>query len=243
MSVRRLRARPALEARALRGGWGRNDLIEGLDLRVAAGERLALLGPNGAGKTTLFDLLAGRLTCRGGAVVLGGAEVTGQPLHARARLGLGYVAQEPTIFRDLTIRRNLEVALCSPARRGPDGTAAELDSALELWGLAEIAERSAVALSGGERRRVEIARALLTNPSVLLLDEPFAGLDPAARRRLAAALHALPPAVTLLISDHAAADVLDVARRVVMLEDGRVAHDGSRGGFEAHPNARRYFGG
>lgn len=242
MSVRASGARAALEARSLRGGWGRGDLIDGLKLRVAGGERLALLGPNGAGKTTLFDLLAGRLSSRGGAVLLGGADVTGQPLHARARRGLGYVAQEPTVFRDLTIRQNLDVALRSPARRGPPGTVADVEDALDRWGLADIASRPAGVLSGGERRRVEIARALLTNPSVLLLDEPFAGLDPAARRRLAEALRALPPAVTLLVSDHAAAEVLDVAHRVVLLEDGKVAHDGGREGFEVHPSARRYFG-
>jgi lipopolysaccharide export system ATP-binding protein len=241
MSVRSLRTRAALEARALTGGWGRHPLIDSLDLRVAAGDRLALLGPNGAGKTTLFDLLSGRLGVRSGDVLLGGDPVTSLPLHVRARRGLGYVAQEPTVFRDLTVRGNLDVALRSPARRGAVDPS-EVPAALEQWGLADLADRRAGVLSGGERRRVEIARALLTHPTVLLLDEPFAGLDPAARVRLADALRELAPSVTLLISDHAAADVLDVVHRVVLIEDGAVAHDGGREGFEEHPGARRYFG-
>ncbi len=236
MSVRTLR--PALEARGLIGGHGRHPLIDALDLRIDAGARVALLGPNGAGKTTLFDLLAGGLRSRAGRVLLGGVDVTGLPLHRRAQKGLGYVAQEPSVFRDLTVRKNLEVALRSPAARG----SGDLEGALQRWGLSALVDRSAAVLSGGERRRVEIARALLTNPSILLLDEPFAGLDPAARKTLAEALADLPPSVTLLISDHAAPDVLDVVHRVILLEDGRVAHDAGRDGFESHPNARRYFG-
>lgn len=241
MSVRRLKARAPLEARGLVGGYGRRDLVSGLDLRVESGERMAVLGPNGAGKTTLFDLLAGRLSPRAGSVLFGGEDVTREPLHRRARRGLGYVAQEPTVFADLSVRANLAVALRSPARRGAV-EAGELDAALQAWGLADLADRSAAVLSGGERRRVEIARTLLTNPLVLLLDEPFAGLDPGARGRLSAALQALPPRVSLLISDHAAADVLDVVGRVLLLEDGHVAYDGPRAGFEAQPTAARYFG-
>jgi lipopolysaccharide export system ATP-binding protein len=242
VTVRPLRPKAALEARAVRGGWGRADAAVDVDLRLGPGERVALLGPNGAGKTTLFDLLSGRLRPRGGSVQLGGVDVSREGLPRRARRGLGYVAQEPTVFRDLSVRANLAVALRAPARRGPPGQPEEVDAALESWGLTAIADRSAAVLSGGERRRVEIARALLTNPSVVLLDEPFAGLDPAARRVLARALEALPASVTLLISDHAAREVLDVVARVVLLEDGRVAHDGPRAGFEAHPHAAPYFG-
>ncbi len=242
MTARTLRPRAALEARGLRGGWGRADAVAGIDLRVAPGERVALVGPNGAGKTTLFDLLSGRLGARAGQVLLGGIDVGHEALHQRARRGLGYVAQEPTVFRDLSVRQNLALALRAPARRGLPSTPDELGQALEQWGLAPIADRSAAVLSGGERRRVEIARALLTRPSLLLLDEPFAGLDPAARRHLAGALEGLPAAVTLLVSDHAAVDVLEVVGRVLLIEAGVLAHDGPRRGFEAQPGARRYFG-
>ncbi len=240
MTVRRLRSRPALQAEGLTGGWGRADSARGVDLVVRPGERLAILGPNGAGKTTLFDLLSGRLRARAGRVTLDGEDVTKLPLHRRARLGLGYVAQEPTAFANLSVRDNLRAALCSPAARagGPG-----LEDVLGSWGLADIADRRAGVLSGGERRRVEIARALLTNPSLLLLDEPFAGLDPAGRRHLAEGLSALPARVALLITDHAADDVLASADRVSLLIDGAVAFDGPTRDFDAGlPAHRRYFG-
>ena len=241
--VRRLGAMPALRTEALRAGWGRRDLLAGLDLRVVRGERVAVLGPNGAGKTTLFDALAGRLRVRAGRVWLGRDEVTGAPLHRRAVLGLGYVPQEPSAFADLTVRDNLLAALASPAAKRRRPSTEAVDVALERWGLSELRDRRAVALSGGERRRLEVARALLLEPSVLLLDEPFAGLDPVGRQALRAGLAALPASLAMLVTDHAADDVLALCDRVVLLVDGRVAFDGPTDRFgSGDPAWRRYFG-
>jgi len=246
--VRRLRSRSALEARGLRAGWGGGEHLHGVDLRLRPGERLGVLGPNGAGKSTLFDVLAGRLKARSGVVILSGKDITAEALHRRARLGLGYVPQEPTAFPEQTVLQNLQVALASPAGRRPGvRRPAHLDSALDeclvQWGLKDARNRCAAVLSGGERRRLEVARALLCQPSVLLLDEPFAGLDPKGRQVLRTGLEQLPSATSLLVTDHAADDVLNLCSRVMLLVDGSVAFDGPSIDFDAaHPAHRRYFG-
>ena len=241
--VRRLRAMPALRVDGLVAGWGAAAVIGGLDLRVEPGERVAVLGPNGAGKTTLFDAIAGRLTPSTGAVTLGRDDVTRLPLHRRARKGLGYVPQDPSVFADLSVRGNLVAAARSPAGRRFSPTTKDIDEALERWSLSGLADRRAGVLSGGERRRLEVARALLVRPTLLLLDEPFAGLDPTGRRALIEGLEARPAKVALLVTDHAADDVLTLCDRVVLLVDGSVAWDGPRSGFQAtDPAWRRYFG-
>lgn len=243
MSVRPLRTTPALDATDLDSGWGREPILRGLSLRIGPGDRVAILGPNGAGKTTLFDTLSGRLRPRMGSVLLGGKDVTRLPLHRRARLGLGYVPQEPSVFGDLTVRDNLRAALQSPAARRVVTADDDLDRGLSAFRLAEIANRRAGVLSGGERRRVEVLRALLCRPTVLLLDEPFAGLDPRGRTALASGLSALPAKTALVVTDHAADDVLELCDRVVLLIDGGVVFDGPRADFdEGHPAHRRYFG-
>lgn len=233
----------ALRTEGLTGGWAKQDLLSELTLAVAPGERVAVLGPNGAGKTTLFDLLSGRLRPRRGRVHLGDDDVTRLPLHLRARRGLAYVHQHPTVFRDLSVRQNLATALSAPARRpGPDGEE-ELELLLRRFALRELADRRADVLSGGERRRVEVARALLLRPTVLLLDEPFAGLDPRGRTALRTGLEALPARTALLITDHAADDLLALCERVVVLVDGRIAFDGPRTDFTPGAGAwARYFG-
>jgi lipopolysaccharide export system ATP-binding protein len=241
--VRRLRALPALRAEGLSAGWGRRALLDGLAIQAGPGERVAVLGPNGAGKTTLFDALSGRLAIRSGRVLLGREDVTRLPLHRRALLGLGYVPQEPSAFVDLSVRDNLRAAAAAPAVRGPRPDGAAIEAALRRWGLDGLADRRAAALSGGERRRLEVARALLPGPSVLLLDEPFAGLDPRGRQALRAGLEALPAAVALLVTDHSASDVLALCDRVVLLVDGQVAFDGPVRDFRPGESGwRRYFG-
>ncbi|MCP4869980.1 MAG: ATP-binding cassette domain-containing protein [Proteobacteria bacterium] len=238
--IRRLRTAPALRIQGLTAGWGRVDLLDGLDLCVQPGERTAVLGPNGAGKTTLFDAIAGRLRPRRGSIELGRHRVEQLRLHRRARLGLAYVPQEPSVFGDLTVRQNLLAAVRAPAARNAHPR--DVDHALKQWSLEAVADRPAGVLSGGERRRVETARALLLQPSLLLLDEPFAGLDPSGRAALADGLSQLPPKVALLVTDHAADDVLALCDRVVLLLDGAVAYDGPVSGFSPElPAWRRYF--
>ena len=243
MTAQALRSGPALQADDIVAGWARAPILRGLALRVAPGERVAVLGPNGAGKTTLFDVLSARLRPVSGSVRLGGADVTALPLHRRARLGLGYVPQEPTVFGDLTVRANLRAALDSPAARRSQVDPARLEQGLERFGLESLQDRQASVLSGGERRRVEVLRALLCRPIVLLLDEPFAGLDPRGRTALARGLEELPPKTALVVTDHAADDVLGLCERVVLLIDGGIVFDGPRADFEVgHPAHRRYFG-
>jgi len=229
-------------------GWGRKPILRDLSLRIGVGERVAILGPNGAGKTTLFDVIAGRLKPGCGRVSMAGVELSGLPLHERALLGLGYVPQEPSVFPDLTVRENLAAALRSPvaARVGVPTlveTSASAEEAMQRWLLADLADRPAAVLSGGERRRLEVARTLLLRPRVLLLDEPFTGLDPGARRTLIEGLAELGPGPALLITDHAAADVLEVCERVVVLIDGDIVFDGPVRDFQpGGPGYSRYFG-
>ncbi len=236
----------ALRAEALVAGWGPDPLLRGLDLAIGPGERVAILGPNGAGKTTLFDVLAGRLRPRSGRVHLGTTDITALAPHRRARLGLGYVPQEPTVFRGLTVRGNLQAALRAPARRAAADTLSDddlIDAALARFSLRPQADQKARSLSGGERRRTEVARTLLLRPAVLLLDEPFAGLDPMGRQALARGLEQLPTRTTLLVTDHAAQDLLALCARVVLVIDGAIAFDGPQADFSPSAGAwSRYFG-
>lgn len=230
-----------LEARSLVAGWGRRPVLRSVSLRVARGERVGVLGPNGAGKTTLFDVLAGGLRPRGGTVTLDGTPLDGLPKHRVARAGLGYVPQTPSVFPELSARRNLEVVVGAPAARGPIAPS-DIREALRCWGLERVAEVAAGALSGGERRRLEVARTLLLRPRVLLLDEPFAGLDPRGREALRQGLRGVEPSTAIVVTDHAADDVLAVCDRIVVLIDGAIVSDGAREGFDPEdPAHRRYF--
>lgn len=241
-------SRVALQVEDLTAGWGRKTVLSGLNLCLNPGERVAVLGPNGAGKSTLFDAITGRLCPLRGQVSLGGQDLSGRALHERALSGLGYVPQEPCVFAALSVRDNLVAALRSPvaARWGqptPREAAAQVDVTMAQWGLTAAAHRPAAVLSGGERRRLEVSRALLLRPRVLLLDEPFTGLDPGARALLRDGLLQLAPSMALLVSDHSAEDVLAVCPRVLVLVDGKIVFDGPSADFQ--PGAagyRRYFG-
>lgn len=209
---------PTLEAVGLHRRFGRRVVVHDLALTVAQGEIVGLLGPNGAGKTTSFRMLAGLLPPHGGRVLLGGHDVTRLPLHRRARLGLGYLPQEASIFRQLTVAGNLDVAL----RALPGAERAQRrDALLDHFGLAHLANARAETLSGGERRRVEIVRAFAANPSILLVDEPFAGLDPIAAQAVAHELARLAQAgVGVLVTDHRVEHALRTCHRVDILVGG-----------------------
>jgi lipopolysaccharide export system ATP-binding protein len=229
---------PALEAIGLAKAYGRRRVVEDVSLVVPAGRVHGLLGPNGAGKTTVFRILAGVELADSGTVRLAGEPVDRLPLHRRARLGLGYLPQEDTLFRDLSVRDN--VALAAEAA----GKGAEPDELLARVGIGALGRRSVDGLSGGERRRLEIARLLALRPRVVLLDEPFAGIDPVAVGALQALVRALAadgPAV--LITDHAVRETLAICDRATVLDSGIVQVEGDPFTVATDERARaRYLG-
>lgn len=230
-----------LRAQALGHRYGRRVVLQGLDLRVAPGEIVGLLGPNGAGKTTTFGLLTGLLRARTGAVHLGEHDITRWPLWRRARAGLGYLPQAPSIFRRLTVAENLDVAL----RRRPlsrADRAARRDGLLERHGLAHLAQARGDRLSGGERRRVEILRALAAEPSILLVDEPFAGLDPHAVVAVIGQLRRLAEGgVGVLLTDHRARQSLEACDRAYILADGKRLAAGTPESLSTNVDVRRRY--
>lgn len=215
-----------LRAQGLRKGFGKRIVVNGVDLRVSTGEVVGLLGPNGAGKTTTFYMVVGLCRPDGGQVFLGDEEITALPMYQRARMGISYLPQEPSVFRKLTVEENilsvLETMDFSPAERR--------ERALELIGefkIAHIAKSKGYALSGGERRRVEIARALATDPMFILLDEPFAGIDPLAVIDIQAIITDLKSrGIGILISDHNVRETLGVCDNAYIMSSGEVIEYG-----------------
>ncbi len=219
--------------------YGRRRVVDGVALSVGPGEVVGLLGPNGAGKTTCFRMIAGMLRPEAGRISLAGTPLEGLPLWKRVRAGLAYLPQNPVGFRRLSVADNLRIPL--RARRAPPDALPEL---LTLVGLTHLAASRAGSLSGGERRRLEIARCLATAPSVMLLDEPFAGVDPVAvgdlQRRIR---HLSTQGIGVLITDHAAAETLGICDRAIILDGGGVIARGTPAEVAADPHVRsRYLG-
>ena len=225
-----------LVATGLRCRLGGRTILDGLSITVAPGEVVGLLGPNGAGKTTCFRLLTGEIPMQDGAVTLGGVSLDGMPLWRRVRSGLGYMPQQPSLFRDLDCREHLELAGLGSA---------EVLTALERAGLAQVAATPAGLLSGGERRRLGIARCLATGPQVVLLDEPFAGVDPVGVGVLQRDVRALASDLGLgvLVTDHAVRATLPMCDRAIVLDRGAVLSVGAPAEVAADPLVRdRYLG-
>lgn len=211
----------------LRKSYKKRVILRGIDLRLNRGEVVALLGPNGSGKTTCFYCVAGLVPADGGRVSIDGTDVSGWPMYRRARLGIGYLPQEMSIFRGLSVEDNiraiLEVTEPDRARRE-----ARLDELLAEFSITRLRKSPALALSGGERRRAEIARCLASNPAFVLLDEPFAGVDPIAVadiRMLVADL--TRRGIGVLITDHNVRETLEIVDRAYILHDGTVLMSGS----------------
>ena len=202
-------------------------VVGGVDLNVKAGEVVGLLGPNGAGKTTCFYMVIGLVRPDGGQVILDGEDITAYPMHVRARRGLGYLPQETSVFRKLTVRQNilavLEMLPLSRAERDE-----RADRLLEELGIRHLSDQMANVLSGGEKRRLEISRALSTQPSFMLLDEPFAGIDPLAVADIKSIIgHLRQRGIGILISDHNVRETLGVCDTAYIMVDGRVIESGT----------------
>ena len=201
-------------------------VLRGVSLSLQRGEAVGLLGPNGAGKTTCFYIITGLIRPDQGSIVLDGLDVTDLPMYRRARLGIGYLPQEASIFRGLTVEQNIRVVL-EVVERDRDWREARLDELLSEFSITHLRRASAIALSGGERRRVEIARALASQPNFILLDEPLAGIDPIAVgdiRGLVA--HLKDRGIGVLITDHNVRETLDIVDRAYILHEGQVLREG-----------------
>lgn len=202
-------------------------MVNGLSFEVGRGEIVGLLGPNGAGKTTAFYMTMGLIRPDGGRVIFKGADVTQAPIHKRARMGMGYLAQEPSVFRNLTVEQNILCILESLQLKASERKA-RLEELLQELRLEPLAKKQASSLSGGERRRLEITRALVTHPSFLLLDEPFANIDPIAVYDVKQMISLLATKnISVLITDHNAREIFSVVHRSYLVREGKVMASGS----------------
>jgi lipopolysaccharide export system ATP-binding protein len=230
-----------LSAIGLHRRFRRRAVVHDLSLRVAPGEVVGLIGPNGAGKTTTFRMLAGLLRPHRGSVSLDGRDVTGWPLWRLARRGLGYLPQGPTVFRRLSVAANVEVGL-RPRRLGAAERRHERDALLARFGLDALRDARGETLSGGERRRVEVVRALAAGPRILLVDEPFAGLDPRSAAGVADALRDLGrEGVGVLLTDHDVRQTLEACDRVYILNAGTLLMEGAPDRIVADERARALY--
>lgn len=230
-----------LRVLGLRKAYKKRVVLKGIDLTLRRGEVVALLGPNGSGKTTCFYCIAGLVAADGGQVVIDGTDVTGWPMYRRARLGIGYLPQEMSIFRGLTVEENIRSVL-EITERDRATRAARLEELLADFHIERLRNSPAMALSGGERRRCEIARCLASNPSFVLLDEPFAGVDPIAVgdiRGLVADLTAR--GIGVLITDHNVRETLEIVDRAYILHDGTVLMSGTPAEVVANADVRRVY--
>ena len=218
-------------------------VVNGLSLSVAPGEIVGLLGPNGAGKTTAFYMIIGLIRPEGGSVLFNGVDITHFAIDKRARLGLGYLAQEPSVFRDLTVEDNIRCILeAMPLDRACQEK--RLKELLEELGLTPLAKKKAAGLSGGERRRLEITRALISRPTCLVLDEPFANIDPITVQELKEIVKELAKKnIGILITDHNAREIFSVVDRSYLVSEGRALLSGSVTELLSNEQARTtYFG-
>jgi len=221
--------------------FGGRMVVKGVTLYVRRGEAVGLLGPNGAGKTTIFYMITGLIKADRGRIELDGYDVTVLPMYQRARLGIGYLPQEASIFRGLNVEENIRAVLevVEPDRRRRE---ADLNALLEEFDIARVRKTPTIALSGGERRRVEIARALATRPSYMLLDEPFAGIDPIAVGDIQALVrHLTNRGIGVLITDHNVRETLGLTDRAYIIYSGEVLMEGRAEDIVNNPDVRRLY--
>jgi lipopolysaccharide export system ATP-binding protein len=233
--------RGLLRAESLTKRLGGRDILGGVTVEVAAGEVVGLLGPNGAGKTTTFYCVVGLLKPDGGQVTLNGIDVTREPMYRRARLGISYLAQEPSVFRKLSVADNL-LAILETLPLSNEERRERLDTLLEELSIAHLRNNRAYTLSGGERRRVEISRALVTAPSFMLLDEPFAGIDPIAVLDIQTIITQLRArGIGVLITDHNVRETLGICDRAYILSGGVILEEGTPEVIASSRRARELY--
>ncbi len=216
-------------------------VVNGVSITVAPGEIVGLLGPNGAGKTTTFNMVVGVIRADGGAVRFLQRDITRLPMHKRARLGMGYLTQEPSIFRKLTVEQNI-LAILETCRMNRQERAIRLKYLLDELDMARLAKSKAYTLSGGEKRRLEITRALVTSPKLLLLDEPFSGIDPIAVYEVQKIVRRLKDrGLGILITDHNVRETLKLVDRAYLIHKGEVVYEGAAEQLVNDPKAREIY--
>ena len=230
-----------LVAHSLAKSFGKRVVVRDVSIAVRRGEAVGLLGPNGAGKTTVFTMIMGLVKPDAGSIRLDGRDITRLPLFQRGRLGIGYLPQEPSIFRGLSVSGNI-LAVLENHVKGRGERQARLDALLEEFSIKHLAKANALSLSGGERRRVEIARALAADPVFMLLDEPFAGVDPIAVNEVKGLVRQLTSrGIGVLITDHAVRETLGLVDRAYVIHGGKVMIQGRPETISADPDARRVY--
>jgi lipopolysaccharide export system ATP-binding protein len=230
-----------LSARGLRKSYKKRTVVHDVSIEVGHGEVVGLLGPNGAGKTTCFYMIVGLVTADGGQIKIGDVDMTHLPIHQRARIGIAYLPQEPSIFRKLTVEENIRGVL-ELQKYSEDEIENHLVNLLDDLNVSHLRTASAMSLSGGERRRVEIARALAMNPHFILLDEPFAGVDPIAVLDIQRLIHFLRERdIGVLITDHNVRETLGICDRAYIINEGRVLSDGKPNHLIQDENVRRVY--
>jgi lipopolysaccharide export system ATP-binding protein len=221
--------------------YGRRAVVKNVSLSLKRGEVAGLLGPNGAGKTTCFYMITGLVSADAGRILLDGEDITQLPMYQRARLGIGYLPQEASIFRGLTVEENI-LAVAEIVEPDRSRRTTLLEELLDELHIGHIRTSPAMALSGGERRRVEIARALAAQPSFMLLDEPFAGIDPLAIADIRDLIEYLKQrGIGILITDHNVRETLEITDRATIIHDGEVLFEGAPDAVRADENVRRYY--
>jgi lipopolysaccharide export system ATP-binding protein len=230
-----------LQARGVGKSFNKRRVVRNVSLGLQRGEAVGLLGPNGAGKTTTFYMLAGLLPADEGQVFIDGRDVTGMPIFQRARLGMGYLPQESSIFRGLTVEQNIRAVL-ETLEDHDDERDATLDDLMAEFGITHLRNTPSVSLSGGERRRLEIARALAARPTFLLLDEPLAGIDPIALGEIRDLIaHLKTHGIGVLITDHNVRETLDIVDRAYIIHDGTVLMEGTPDEVVQHSGVRQVY--
>lgn len=217
-------------------------VVDKVDIKVATGEVVGLLGPNGAGKTTCFYMVVGLVRRDGGEIRLNGADISDLPMHERARLGIGYLPQEPSIFRKLSVEENIFAVLEAQPKLTSAERRQRTDELLEEFNITHKRKSLGISLSGGERRRAEIARAVALKPGFILLDEPFAGIDPISVGDIQQIIaHLRDSGIGVLITDHNVRETLGICDRAYIISEGRVLSSGTPGEVLAHPEVRKVY--